>query len=151
MYLDTCFHTSLNKPLLSHFRHSFGDCLEPFCIQSCSKPLSYALAISDLGAEEVHRWIGQEPSGQSFNAITLDRQSECCIKILIIPQENSFCITCATVKKIMAEFTHADSIFWTLSCSWSLFHALLFYIIIIFRQAPQSDDKCRSHNNLRSL
>ncbi|CAH1775805.1 unnamed protein product [Owenia fusiformis] len=57
-------------------RHSVGDCTIPFCLQSCSKPLNYSLAVSDLGAEEVHRYVGQEPSGRSFNELSLDQKKK---------------------------------------------------------------------------
>jgi len=52
--------------------HSAGDTDRPFTIQSASKPFVYALAISDLGLDEVHRHVGFEPSGEPFNAISLD-------------------------------------------------------------------------------
>ena len=48
----------------------------PFCIQSCSKPLSYALVQRDHNAEYVHKFVGHEPSGRSFNEITLNPQSK---------------------------------------------------------------------------
>jgi len=57
-------------------RHSFGNTNIPFCLQSCSKPLNYALAISDIGQERVHRFVGQEPSGRSFNELTLDASNK---------------------------------------------------------------------------
>jgi len=53
-------------------RLSVGDTSLPFCLQSSSKPLNYALAVSDMGPEKVHQYIGQEPSGRSFNELTLD-------------------------------------------------------------------------------
>ncbi len=56
-------------------RFSLGDCDVPFCIQSTSKPLNYALAISDLRSSRVHKYVGQEPSGRSFNELTLDYNS----------------------------------------------------------------------------
>merc|ERR1711976_336008 len=52
-------------------RHSIGDTKKPFSIQSCSKPLNYALALSELGPDYVHKYVGQEPSGESFNHIKL--------------------------------------------------------------------------------
>jgi len=52
--------------------HSAGDADRPFTIQSASKPFVYALAISELGIDEVHRHVGFEPSGEPFNAISLD-------------------------------------------------------------------------------
>ncbi|CAH1796647.1 unnamed protein product [Owenia fusiformis] len=53
-------------------RHSIGDTTKPFSIQSCSKPLTYALAMSEIGVDETHKYVGQEPSGRSFNELTLD-------------------------------------------------------------------------------
>ena len=52
--------------------HSAGDSDRPFTIQSVSKPFVYALAISELGLDEVHRHVGFEPSGEPFNAISLE-------------------------------------------------------------------------------
>src|SRR3954468_9704455 len=43
-----------------------------FTIQSISKPFVYAAALKELGLDEVHRHIGFEPSGEPFNAISLD-------------------------------------------------------------------------------
>lgn len=53
-------------------RTSFGDTKVPFCVQSVSKAFNYAIAASELGAEKVHQYIGQEPSGRLFNDICLD-------------------------------------------------------------------------------
>lgn len=52
--------------------HSAGDSDRLFTIQSVSKPFVYALAVSELGLEEVHRHVGFEPSGEPFNAISLE-------------------------------------------------------------------------------
>jgi glutaminase len=52
--------------------HRAGDADRPFTIQSVSKPFVYALAVSELGLDEVHRHVGFEPSGEPFNAISLD-------------------------------------------------------------------------------
>lgn len=54
-------------------RYATGDSAEQFSIQSCSKPLNYLLALDEHGVDKVHQHIGREPSGQSFNQITLDR------------------------------------------------------------------------------
>lgn len=43
-----------------------------FTIQSMSKPLTYAMALDELGAEAVGTRIGLEPTGDPFNAISLD-------------------------------------------------------------------------------
>ena len=50
---------------------SIGDTEDQFCIQSCSKPLSYLLALSQFGTEYVHNSVGLEPSGRAFNEICL--------------------------------------------------------------------------------
>ena len=34
---------------------SIGDAEEPFCVQSCSKPVNYLIAVEELGTEEVHK------------------------------------------------------------------------------------------------
>src|SRR5207253_670737 len=44
-----------------------GDAEAGFSVQSTSKPFSYAMALEQFGAGEVHRWVGQEQSGGSFN------------------------------------------------------------------------------------
>jgi glutaminase len=49
-----------------------GDSQVPFTIQSVSKPFVYALALADQGAERVLSQVGVEPSGEAFNAISLD-------------------------------------------------------------------------------
>jgi glutaminase len=41
-------------------------------IQSCSKPLSYALALREHGLSKVKEHVGREPSGSRFNAIVFD-------------------------------------------------------------------------------
>ena len=40
--------------------------------QSCSKPFTYAVGLNELGADVVHQYIGQEPSGRMFNELCLD-------------------------------------------------------------------------------
>uniref|UniRef100_A0A7E4UNM0 glutaminase n=1 Tax=Panagrellus redivivus TaxID=6233 RepID=A0A7E4UNM0_PANRE len=56
-------------------RVNFGDTKNPFCIQSVSKAFNYAIAASDLGADFVHHFVGQEPSGRLFNEICLDSKN----------------------------------------------------------------------------
>ncbi|MFM0739309.1 glutaminase A [Paraburkholderia xenovorans] len=53
-------------------RAHFGDAQDQFSIQSISKTISYCIASEEVGAETLHQSIGREPSGHSFNAITLD-------------------------------------------------------------------------------
>lgn len=54
------------------YRYSIGDCSVPFCLQSCAKPLGYAMAVNDLGSKVIHQYVGLEPSGQAFNSLILD-------------------------------------------------------------------------------
>lgn len=57
-------------------RYSSGDTNVPFSLQSCSKPLTYCMVQSnDDNIERVHKYVGHEPSGRSFNEISLDYQS----------------------------------------------------------------------------
>lgn len=51
--------------------YTSGDCDDSFSIQSTSKPITFALAMEKLGTEKVLKWCGNEPSGRSFNDITL--------------------------------------------------------------------------------
>ncbi|CAK5082676.1 unnamed protein product [Meloidogyne enterolobii] len=57
-------------------RHSFGNSNIPFCVQSVSKAFNYGIAASEMGAEYVHKYVGQEPSGRLFNEICLDSNSK---------------------------------------------------------------------------
>lgn len=57
-------------------RYSIGDTSIPFTIQSCSKPLTYGLALDLLGDKVVHNYVGQEPSGRNFNELILDYNSK---------------------------------------------------------------------------
>lgn len=52
-----------------------GDTDELFTIQSISKPFSYSLALEDHGREAVLNNIGVEPTGDSFNNISLDEKT----------------------------------------------------------------------------
>uniref|UniRef100_A0A8B9HDQ9 glutaminase n=1 Tax=Astyanax mexicanus TaxID=7994 RepID=A0A8B9HDQ9_ASTMX len=56
-------------------RHSAGDTKVPFCLQSCVKPLEYAIAVHEHGTEHVHRFVGKEPSGLKFNMLSLDEDA----------------------------------------------------------------------------
>lgn len=57
-------------------RFSIGDVHVPFTLQSCSKPLTYAVALEKLTQKVVHQYVGQEPSGRNFNELVLDHNSE---------------------------------------------------------------------------
>uniref|UniRef100_A0A8C1VYK2 glutaminase n=1 Tax=Cyprinus carpio TaxID=7962 RepID=A0A8C1VYK2_CYPCA len=57
-------------------RHTVGDTKVPFCLQSCVKPLKYAIAVHDHGTEYVHQFIGKEPSGLRFNKLFLNEDGK---------------------------------------------------------------------------
>ncbi|XP_037542766.1 glutaminase kidney isoform, mitochondrial isoform X1 [Nematolebias whitei] len=57
-------------------RHTVGDTKVPFCLQSCVKPLKYAVAVHDHGTEYVHSFIGKEPSGLRFNKLFLNEEDK---------------------------------------------------------------------------
>jgi len=50
-----------------------GDCNIDFSVQSCCKIVNYCIALEEHGGDVVHKYVGKEPSGQQFNAITLDK------------------------------------------------------------------------------
>ncbi|OBK87905.1 glutaminase A [Mycolicibacter sinensis] len=50
-----------------------GDAGVEFTMQSISKPFTYALALDQLGQEDVDARIGVEPSGEGFNRISVDQ------------------------------------------------------------------------------
>jgi glutaminase len=55
---------------------SFGDAQVDFCLQSCSKPLTYCLARKLQSCQQtdtVHAHVGYEPSGRAFNEFVLNR------------------------------------------------------------------------------
>lgn len=65
-------------------RHSAGDTKVPFCLQSCVKPLEYAIAVHEHGTQHVHHFVGKEPSGLKFNMLYLDDDGGHEINVLII-------------------------------------------------------------------
>ena len=53
-------------------RWSIGDASETwFSLQACASPITYCMALEELGEEEVHRHIGREPSGDDYSAMRL--------------------------------------------------------------------------------
>ena len=65
---------SISVTTIDNKTFSIGDHKKQFCIQSCSKPLNYALALDENGSEMVSNHIGIEPSGAKFNAFAFDDQ-----------------------------------------------------------------------------
>jgi glutaminase len=52
-----------------------GDCLQPFTIQSVSKPFVFGMALEEHGVDHVLSKVGVEPTGEAFNSIVLDEAS----------------------------------------------------------------------------
>jgi glutaminase len=53
-------------------RLQLGDADEGFTLQSSCKPVLYCAALEEHGEQRVHRHVGREPSGLSFNELTLN-------------------------------------------------------------------------------
>lgn len=54
-------------------RQCLGDEKAMFSLQSSCKPMLYCAALEELGEDKVHSHIGREPSGLSFNELTLNK------------------------------------------------------------------------------
>ncbi|MGF1482631.1 MAG: glutaminase A [Cyanophyceae cyanobacterium] len=55
--------------------YEVGDCQQLFTIQSISKAFVYGMALEDWGRDYVLSKVGVEPTGEAFNAIVLDEQT----------------------------------------------------------------------------
>ena len=69
-----------------------GDCFSEFCVQSCSKPITYLIASDLKNSDYVHNFVGHEPSGRNFNELCLNNE-----KIPHNPLINSGAIMCASL------------------------------------------------------
>lgn len=56
-------------------RAHWGDSKIPFSLLSAARCLNYAIALNSLGADYVHKYVGQEPSGRTSGEICLDYNS----------------------------------------------------------------------------
>lgn len=54
---------------------SIGDYETFFCVQSGCKPINYCLIQEEHGEEKVHQYIGKEPSGHTFNTLSLNEKN----------------------------------------------------------------------------
>uniref|UniRef100_A0A3B5MD90 glutaminase n=1 Tax=Xiphophorus couchianus TaxID=32473 RepID=A0A3B5MD90_9TELE len=79
-------------------RHTVGDTKVPFCLQSCVKPLKYAVAVHDHSTEYVHSFIGKEPSGLRFNKLFLNEDDK-----PHNPMVNAGAIVCTSLIQVKAE------------------------------------------------
>uniref|UniRef100_A0A7N6B4E1 glutaminase n=1 Tax=Anabas testudineus TaxID=64144 RepID=A0A7N6B4E1_ANATE len=76
-------------------RHTVGDTKVPFCLQSCVKPLKYAVAVHNHSTEYVHSFIGKEPSGLRFNKLFLNEDDK-----PHNPMVNAGAIVCTSLIKV---------------------------------------------------
>ncbi len=65
-------HFSISLVTTNGHLYHVGDSAVPFTIQSISKPFVYGLALDDLGVDRVLEKVDVEPSGEAFNAISLE-------------------------------------------------------------------------------
>lgn len=65
-----CFGLALVS--MDGHRYHAGDSGAAFTLQSVTKPFVLALALAELGPDQVGLRVGCEPSGEAFNAISLD-------------------------------------------------------------------------------
>ena len=52
--------------------YQLGDTKKYICAQSTSKPITYGIALDLLGEDNVHNFVGREPSGKNFNVLCLN-------------------------------------------------------------------------------
>ena len=57
-------------------RFALGESKTFFSVQSTSKPVTYCLALEEHGPEVMHRLVGHEPSGASFNELALNKHNQ---------------------------------------------------------------------------
>lgn len=68
-------HLAVSICTIDGQRLDFGDSDKYFCVQSTCKPISYCIAMELNGEDYVHKHVGREPSGRSFNEISLNRHN----------------------------------------------------------------------------
>ncbi len=82
-------------------RFSIGDFNTSFGLQSTCKPINYCLAIEEYGEDKVHQHVGREPSGRSFNELSLNHDG-----LPYNPMINAGAIMCSSL--IRAALDPAD-------------------------------------------
>lgn len=81
--------------------YNIGDYKTHFCVQSCSKPITYLIGCDLKNSDYIHNFVGTEPSGRNFNELCLNSDN-----IPHNPLINSGAIMCASLieyKKSLAD------------------------------------------------
>ena len=92
-------------------RFNIGDYDDPFCVQSCCKPINYGIAIESVGLEYFSKYVGKEPSGKSFQSVAMNSDG-----IPYNPMVNAGAImTCSLVEKDLKPSEKFDKVlnWWT--------------------------------------
>lgn len=55
--------------------YNVGDYEYDFCVQSCSKPITYLIGCDLNTCEQIHNFVGTEPSGRNFNELCLNENN----------------------------------------------------------------------------
>ena len=79
------------------YRHSIGDSGEKFTIQSGGKCFSYAACVDECGIDKIHKHVGKEPSGKSFNSLVLNDDCEC----VCVCERERVCVVTVCVRVCM--------------------------------------------------
>ncbi len=68
-------HFGISLVTVDGRKFEVGDVEVPFTIQSISKPFTFGMALELYGQDAVANHVGVEPSGDAFNSIVLERDS----------------------------------------------------------------------------
>ena len=75
-------------------RYSLGDSEKSYCIQTCSKTLTYAICVQELGSKEVHKHVGREQPLGNFHDMSLDKNG-----LPFNPLQDGGAIACCSILK----------------------------------------------------
>jgi glutaminase len=120
--------------------YKVGDTEASFSIQSTVKPFLYGIAIKDQGEAAVHQKVGNEPSGQPFDALSIDSDNKC-----YNPMVNAGAILCTSLHKntsndVWKRFEKIEELLLEMAVDKSTF--------ILDKQIYASESKTNSNNQM---